>query len=86
VGVDGHPADIAHLRHHAGDGFLHEHRQHGAVGVTQHHGLGPRRGGRAQAFERVVRMGLVRVEEVLRVVVDDLAPFMQETHRIGDHP
>ncbi len=86
VGVDGHPAPVAQLGDHPRDDLLDQHGQHGAVGVAEHDGFGPRSGGRAQALESVVRMSPVGVEEVFRVVVDDLALLAQEAHRLGDHP
>ena len=56
-----------------------------AVGVAQHHRRRAGRDGGAQGGDRVGRIGLVAVEEVLGVV-DDLAPGgAQEVDRLADH-
>jgi hypothetical protein len=57
----------------------------GAVRVAKGHVLGPGVDGGAQALERVRAVLAPRVEEVLGVVHDPLAPGGEEGDRVADH-
>ena len=93
----GHPAfgvvvrvdpDLGTVTERLGDGaggLGHLRRQARAVGVAQRHVLRPGGDGRPQALERVLGILAPRVEEVLGVVDDALAPPDEIADRIGDH-
>ena len=70
---------------HAGYGVAELGREHAAVGVAQRDDVGAGRRGGPDDLQRVGRIGLVAVEEVLGVEEDPLAVAAQVGDGVGDH-